>query len=913
LDSRSEPHRFNDYIQYFNYQQERFRKSHYFVKVSPQDQQWIAIFVKNHLLSGIFPPLCSIINTVSSFSSMKTTHILRNIRTALKRNQGAKIMARSTFYLGRIVDPKTGKATDEELQYKPAHLTTHGVVTGMTGSGKTGMCVGMLEEAALQGIPAIVIDPKGDLTNLLLHFPDLLPQDFEPWLDPDEARRKGVDMGTLAVEKAGVWKNGLADWGLGKEDLLALKSAAEFAVFTPGSKAGLPVNILSSFACPDMNWEENAEFLREEISSTITGLLALIGMGEIDPLRSREHILLANLLEQAWSNGQSLDLTQLIMQVQKPPFDRLGAFPLESFFPEKERFNLSMVLNNFLASPSFQTWLEGQPLNMAELLYAKDGRPRHNIFYLAHLSEAERMFFVTLLFSSIETWMRAQRGTGGLRALVYFDEIMGYLPPVANPPSRTIMLRMLKQARAFGVGMLLATQNPVDLDYKALSNIGTWIIGRLQTERDKMRLMDGLQSAGGDIDIKTIDKMISGLDKRVFLIHNINESGPRLFSTRWAMNYLAGPMTRAQIPALNALVGAAMPAKNGTTPAPVSSPAAAAQTQTAPVTNGVRPVLPSGVEEFFLPVALDAAAAVQAARLTLDNPPQVAGVVYKPALLAQVETRYFSQKYGVEHLLRTAALVQEASGRNIRWEDHAWSGDDPKTLHSQPQPQAGFEMLPGWLSDARGIKAMESDFVDWVYRNGIIRLRANEALKLYAGPEVSPAEFREQCSKAARDMYEDEVNKFTTAFDKKLVALETRVRRQELEVKEAESKVGSRRMEELGTHGELLLSMLGKRRRSVSSSLTKRRMTQQAKDTFEQETEELSALKKQLDAMKKEREDTIRQAKERWVDVVNNLTEVPLTPFKKDVFVQMFGVAWLPFYQVKDGSRLRDVPAFNAE
>ncbi|MDX9865903.1 MAG: type IV secretion system DNA-binding domain-containing protein [Anaerolineaceae bacterium] len=827
-------------------------------------------------------------------------------------------LKRDKFYLGRIFDPKSGKGTDEEMLYKPAHLTTHAMVTGMTGSGKTGMCVGLLEEAAVQGIPAIVIDPKGDLTNLLLHFPDLLPDDFEPWLDPDEARRDGVDMGALAVKKAALWKNGLADWGLGHEDLLALKAAAEFAVYTPGSTSGLPVNILSSFALPELPWEENAEILRERISSTVTGLLALIGMNDIDPLRSREHILLANIIEAAWSSGQSLGLMELIRQVQQPPMERLGAFPLESFFPEKERFDLAMLLNNFLASPSFQSWLEGQPLNIEQILYAEDGRPRHSVFYLAHLSEAERMFFVTLLFSSIETWMRAQRGTGGLRALVYFDEIMGYLPPVANPPSRTIMLRMLKQARAFGVGMLLATQNPVDLDYRALSNIGTWVIGRLQTERDKQRLMDGLQSAGGDIDLKEIDKLISGLQKRVFLMHNVHSSAPQLFSTRWVMNYLAGPLTRSQIPALNKLVhaelreekeAAASAAKRASVPK-----AEEKLETTAAATTSVPPVLPSGLDEYFLPADLDAAAAAKAARLSLDGPPQVAGLVYRPALLAQAEVSYFSQKYGVEHERSIAALVEEMGGRAIRWEDHPWQAQAAGDMHRQPQPNASFDVLPGWLSDAKGVKSMESEFVDWVYRTGAVRVRTNDALKVYAGPDVSSAEFREMCSEAARKELEAEVDKLETAFEKKLDALEAKVRRQELEVKEAEDEIGQRRMEELGTHGELLLSMLGKRRRrSVSTSLTKRRMTQQAKGDFEQEEEELAALKKQLDALEAERDAAIEQAKDKWAKIASDDSEVPLNPYKKDIFVEMFGVAWVPYYQIKDGSRVREVAAFSRE
>ncbi|MBI3737478.1 MAG: ATP-binding protein, partial [Chloroflexi bacterium] len=402
-------------------------------------------------------------------------------------------MADKNFYIGRLFDTKKNQVTATPVEYDPADLTTHAVVTGMTGSGKTGLCIDLLEEAALQNIPAIIIDPKGDLTNLLLHFPDLAPQDFQPWIDPELARRAGETVEQAANAASSAWRKGLQEWGIGHEKMLALKNAAQFAIYTPGSESGIPVSVLSSLAAPDLDWNSNAapdldwesnrEILREKISSTVTALLGLIGMEDIDPIQSREHILLSNLFETAWSQGKDIELTELILQTQTPPFDKLGAFPVDTFFPPKDRMALAMQLNNILAAPAFEVWREGQDLNIPALLFAKDGRPRHSIFYLAHLSDAERMFFVTLLFSAVETWMRTQSGSGSLRAILYMDEIFGYLPPQSNPPSKTPLLRMLKQARAFGLGLLLATQNPVDVDYKALSNAGTWIIGKLQTEQ----------------------------------------------------------------------------------------------------------------------------------------------------------------------------------------------------------------------------------------------------------------------------------------------------------------------------------------------------------------------------------------------------------------------------------------------
>ncbi|HOD43918.1 MAG TPA: DUF87 domain-containing protein, partial [Anaerolineaceae bacterium] len=562
-------------------------------------------------------------------------------------------MASSNFYIGRLFDLASGKLQEQNVELDPSNLTTHAIITGMTGSGKTGLGVILLEEAALHNIPAIILDPKGDLTNLVLHFPDFLPTDFEPWLDPESARRLGKPLEEVAAETATRWKDGLASWGLGSENVRELAKSAQYTIFTPGSSSGKSVNILSSFAKPDQLWDPNRETLREKIATIVTALLNLVGVKDIDPLRSREHILLCNLLENAWSQGRSLDLTELILEVQNPPFDRLGAFPLDNFFPPKDRFDLAMLLNSFLASPSFQSWLEGQPLDIGSLLYTEDNRPRHSIFYTAHLSENERMFFTTLLFASIESWMRAQRGTSGLRLLIYFDEIMGYLPPVANPPSRVVMLRMLKQARAFGVGIVLSTQNPVDVDYKALSNAGIWMIGRLQTQQDKDRLLDGLRVASGTVDPAEYDRLISSLGKRTFVFHNVHKPQPVIFQTRYTMNYLAGPLMRTEIPQLNQLAGVTdLPALSQAA-APAAEPGASSAPQTltprvdaAPGLSG-KPSVPAGVSEIILPADLTVGQAVEAARVQLAGAAEPEGILYRPTLLAQAEIRYLARKYNL--------------------------------------------------------------------------------------------------------------------------------------------------------------------------------------------------------------------------------------------------------------------------
>ncbi|HEX9118083.1 MAG TPA: hypothetical protein VGA61_18605, partial [Anaerolineae bacterium] len=460
-----------------------------------------------------------------------------------------------SFYLGKEYDLATKKVLDRPLNYDSRDLTTHGVCVGMTGSGKTGLCIGLLEEAAIDGVPAIIIDPKGDITNLLLTFPELKPEDFRPWINEDDALRKGMQPDEYAAKTAQNWRDGLAGWDEGPERIRMLKEAADFAIYTPGSEAGLPVSVLSSLQAPKLDWDTEAETLRDKIQGTVSALLGLAGI-EADPVRSREHILLSNILETAWRNGEDVDLGKLIMAVQKPPFRQLGVFDLESFYPEKERFSLAMALNAIVASPSFATWLKGEPLDIPSLLHTPAGKPRHSIFYIAHLNDAERMFFVTILLEQVIAWMRGQPGTTSLRALLYMDEVFGFFPPTANPPSKRPMLTLLKQARAFGVGVMLTTQNPVDIDYKGLSNAGTWFIGKLQAARDKERLLDGLKTAmaegGGGADTGKLGELISSLEGRVFLLHDVNLPGPLVFTTRWAMSYLRGPLTRQQIKQLMA-------------------------------------------------------------------------------------------------------------------------------------------------------------------------------------------------------------------------------------------------------------------------------------------------------------------------------------------------------------------------
>lgn len=821
------------------------------------------------------------------------------------------IETNGAFYLGRLVDPASSELTEQPLLYDPADLTTHAVVVGMTGSGKTGLCLDMLEEAALNNVPAIMIDPKGDITNALLHFPELRPGDFQPWINPDEARREGKTLEQVAADTAALWRDGLAQWDITPDRLRQLKESVRFAVYTPGSDAGLTVSILASLEAPPIDWQDNRELLREKISGTVTALLGLVGIRDIDPVRSREHILLANIFENAWTRGEDLDLSELIVQTQSPPFDKLGVFDVNRVFPEKDRFDLAMSLNNILAAPAFQSWIEGDPLDAARFLYDENGRARHTVFYLAHLTDDERMFFVTLLYSTIESWMRTQAGTGSLRALVYFDEIFGFLPPVSNPPSKEPMLRMLKTARAFGVGLVLATQNPVDLDYKALSNAGSWFIGKLGTDQDKQRLLDGLASAmPGGLNRQEYDHLISAIGKRVFLLRNVHEKQPVLFNTRWAMNYLAGPLTRAQIPALNELAGArpmsstvaeadAAPAdeKEG---APVDLPGTSAQ-----------PAVPGRVGEYFLMNDLTLSQAAQEEEFDVPDKARSLGLLYQPVLLAQAEVRVQNRKYGLDHVFKSTAIVPEPDRRGaINWTMYTTGPIDNSHLDNAPVADARFSTLDEPLSDEKVLRSMEGDFADWIYRETQVPVRVNEALDVYAGPDVSEESFLQMCRKAAEEKGKAEAEKLNEKHERQRDSLEAKLTREERELEEDKAEYNRRKLEEGATHVETIIGLFSKRRRSVSSSMSKRRMTARAGEDVEESEQEIARLNKEIEELDAERKRALDELEEKWEEIARQSDEIKVSPYKKDITIEYFGVAWMPHHLLQLDGRTKLLAGF---
>lgn len=814
------------------------------------------------------------------------------------------------FYLGRPYDLAAKKPQEGLLLYDSKDLVTHAVCVGMTGSGKTGLCIALLEEAAIDGIPAIAIDPKGDLPNLLLTFPELRPDDFKPWINEDDARRKGLSPEEYAVKQAELWKNGLASWGQSGERIRRLRESADFIVYTPGSNAGIPISILKSFAAPPAAILDDAELLRDRINTTVTSLLGLLGI-QADPIKSREHILISSVIDFAWKEGRDLDLGALIQQIQNPPLTKIGVLDLESFYPAKDRFSLALSLNNLLAAPGFSTWLEGEPLDIGEILYSPDGKPRVSIFSIAHLNDAERMFFVSLLLNQILGWTRAQSGTTSLRAIVYMDEIFGYFPPVANPPSKTPLLTLLKQARAFGVGIVLATQNPVDLDYKGLANTGTWFIGRLQTERDKMRVLEGLEGVAANASVKfdrqAMEQTLAGLSSRIFLMNNVHDDFPVVFESRWAMSYLRGPLTRNQIKLLMDPVKSVMSLRHptqlaaSTSQTGIISPAqqGRAVASVAKIKRPERPLLPPDVPQYFVPIR--------------SSQPPGHNLVYQPAVLGVGQVHFADVKSGVDltnEVAFTAPITNEPIP--VNWDNAMEFTVNVSDLESSPQASAQYAELPAIAGKAKSYDDWSRDFASWIYRTQKLDLWRSPSLKVLSNLGESERDFRVRLQQKAREQRDEEAERLRQKYATKIASLQEQIRRAQQAVeREAEQAKQQKMQTAISVGATLLGAFVG--RKAISYSTLGRattaargagRIAKEAQDVGRAK-ETVAALEQrlqQLEADFRAEMDAIAAK----IDPLNEtLEQVAIRPAKKDISVRLTALCWLPHWQSPDGRLTR--------
>jgi hypothetical protein len=786
------------------------------------------------------------------------------------------------LFLGGLVEPSKHERTGDTLELDSADFTTHGVIVGMTGSGKTGLGVVLIEEVLEAGLPALLIDPKGDLTNLCLTFPNLAPADFRPWIDEAQAKATGVTPDDFAAQQAAAWKDGLAGWGYGPEQIAALRATTDFTIYTPGSQSGIPVNIVGSLQVPAIT---DAEVIGDEIDGFVAGLLGLVGI-ESDPLSSKEHILLANLIQASWSHGASLDLPTLVGQIQQPPIRKLGVFELEQFYPAAERTKLAMKLNGLLASPSFAAWGMGQPLDVQSLLYTSDGKGRCAIVATAHLSDEERQFVTSLVLSKLVTWMRRQSGTTDLRALLYMDEVAGYLPPTANPPTKQPIMVLMKQARAFGVGVVLSTQNPVDVDYKAISNAGTWMVGRLQTERDKQRLLDGMSAAAGTVDVAAVGDTISGLAKREFVLRRAGKDQPEVFTTRWAMSYLRGPMTRDQIatvmrgaaPAASVPAGAPLPRPTAATPAAALSD---------PSMTPVMPEVSGGVGVRWVDPAAPWLGTVGAVPTSST---------YAAAIMARVAVRYDDTRADVVHDEEFEAvlfpLTSEPDVTTARPVDY----DDRDLRDAAPSP-CSYRLTDGPIGNRSFWTQLSKDLVDHLTRSMTLDLPTNAALKLFGRPGESVEEFTARCQQAAAEKADQETAALRTKYEAKVSKLQSQIAAADV----AEQQQKARQRDDLlSSAGSILGGLLGGRRSTggllgqLGRAAGRTGKTSAAGARVDAAQGKVDRLEAQLQEFETELAAELTQIADKWTKTAADVTTTSIALEKSDVKVTQLALAWLP-------------------
>ena len=798
-----------------------------------------------------------------------------------------------SFFLGHRHDLDSGVTGTDPILYDAGDLTTHAVCVGMTGSGKTGLGVTLIEEAAIDGIPTIAIDPKGDLGNLLLTFPELTPAQFRPWIDEAEAARRGRTPEAQARWTADLWRNGLARTGQDAERIGRFAAAVDRTIYTPGSRAGAPLSILRSMAAPAATAMADDELRRDRVQATVSGLLGLLRI-DADPIASREQILLGTLLDRAWREGRDVDLPALIHQIQKPGFERVGVMDLESVFPAADRLGLAMAVNNLIASPGFEVWTEGAPLDIGRLLYTADGRPRVSIVSIAHLSDAERMFVVTSLLNEIVSWVRAQPGSRSLRALLYMDEILGYMPPVAEPPSKRPLLTLLKQARAQGLGLVLATQNPVDLDYKGLSNAGTWFLGRLQTERDKARVIEGLEGAsaqaGATFDRSRMERLLAGLGSRVFLMNNVHEDAPVIFQTRWTLSYLSGPLTRDQIKRLSG----APPAPDAPSPVQVTVPAVSSAA--AAPTPSVRPAVPAEVVERFLPVTHPAGPGEQ--------------LVYRAGLGAVAMLHYSEPTVGVDEWTRVvtlAPLPEAASGSP--W---AEALETPRgaalAFDDEPEPHAGFAPIPPAAQNAKTYQRWRKMLATHLYRNRPLTLWRCGSPKLVSQLGESAGAFRGRLGDALREDRNLRVQALRQKYAPKLTRLQDQVTQAEHRVDMEQSQYTQKKVQTAISFGATVVGALFGRKLASVGTVGRAATAMRGAGLAAQEHGDIARAGERVETLRErlaELEAAFQGELEALRGAVDaealSVTEVKVAPRKSDLDIESLLLLWTPWRVRADG------------
>jgi hypothetical protein len=791
------------------------------------------------------------------------------------------------FYLGKEYDLEEKRLKDELILYKSKDLTTHAVIIGMTGSGKTGLGIGIIEEAAIDNIPVIAIDPKGDLGNLALTFPQLRGEDFLPWVNVHEAANKGLSAEEYANNQAELWRKGLSEWGQDEKRIERLRNAADVRIYTPGGSAGLGVSLLRSFNAPSREIINDKDAYRDRVDITTNSLLSLLGFNA-DPFTSREYILISNIFEHTWSKGQNLDLPELISAIQKPPMDKIGVMDVDSFYPSKDRFSLAMMLNSLLASPGFKAWLEGDPMDINRFMYDKDGRPTVSIFSITHLSDSERMFFVTMLLNEVLSWVRSQPGTGSLRAILYMDELFGYLPPIANPPSKAPLLTLLKQARAYGLGLVLSTQNPGDLDYKALSNAGTWFIGRLQTERDKERVLAGLEgaAAAGKFDRARTEQILAGLGQRIFYLHSVHNDEPVIFSTRWVLSYLSGPLTRDQISSLTSAETVTEKVQTPYDNIPQKQDIDTLNDNRTESSKSTPPVLPPQIKQVYLPA-------------TGMDP---RNIVYVPSVIGAADVLYSNAKLGVSVSKNYTLLAPLHDGPiPLDWSEAEQIEINLRDLDSGPVEGAHYANFPDAASNARSYEDWKKLLNQFIRTNLSLKLLFSPALKTLSEPGEDERDFRIRLQHLAHERRDDAMEEIRKKYSSKLDQLEERHRRAKQAVEQKNAMAAQRKVEAAVSAGTALLgALLGRKTisaTSVSRIGTAVRSTSRAFKSGQEisgAVETLQSIEAQIQELQFEFEQQLEKISANYNMLEEKLESVEIRAISGNITVHFMGLAWVP-------------------
>ncbi len=780
------------------------------------------------------------------------------------------------FYLGKEVDYRTFQTTDNLFLYKSKDFTTHAAIIGMTGSGKTGLGSAIIEEATIDRIPSLIIDPKGDMGNLLLAFPDLKPEDFREWIDPTEAENKGIQPDIYAEEVAHSWEEGLKNYYQGKDRINLYKNSADFNIYTPGSSAGIPLSVLSSFEAPSEDVMNDPDTYSAMINSTVMGLLSLINI-KADVLTSKEYILLAALFSYFWKKNINLTLEELIGYITNPPFEKIGVLSLNSFYPQKERFELAMLLNNILFSPGFTMWLEGERLDIQNLLYTKDGKPRVSILSLAHLDHNQQMFFVTFFLNKYISWMRQQTGTPSLRTLLYMDEIFGFFPATSNPPSKQPMLILLKQARAYGIGVVLATQNPVDLDYKGLANIGSWFLGRLQTRQDREKVVDSLtKNTAGALDKSEIENLLANMKKRTFLLKSAHLDYVPLFETRWVLSYLRGPLSVREIkklmenkqkmftPQQEEVIGLDLGAKSNE-----------------PAVSGTRPFLSDKIKQYFL-----------------HHPPFGEEVVYGPKVLFWGKVRFYSESKKIDHKKEISLKVPVYQDTvELNFNEAIPSEDDISSYDHKPLEKARFTLLPSFLEKMKDMDSLEEKFKNYLYDNTRIELFSCAEFKLLSQPDEELADFRSRLLELIRVEKDKAVEKLTEQYikkgeklEKEFIKLQEKLGKEEADVKTASTDSA------LSMGSSVLGVLLG---RSKVGTLNTGVTGLKRASRVLKEKKDVELVKKKIEELNKSRQELEEELKQNIEDLSSQfdidhytIETISIKPKKGDIFGISTALLW---------------------